>query len=147
MQSGSEFKQRRTPLPRAGIGWLLGAALTALSLRAAAGDVYVVCNAGISLQASDIRDVFVGEKSFAGTARLAPADNSAAQAAFLEKVMKLDARKYATLWTKKSFRDGANPPPLRATDAEAIAYVRATPGGCSYVLRAPAEGVTVVAKF
>ncbi len=147
MRSGSEFKQRRTPLPRAAIGWLLGAALTALSLRAAASDVYVVCNAGVSLQASDIRDVFVGEKSFAGTARLAPADNSAAQAAFLEKVMKLDARKYATLWTKKSFRDGANPPPLRATDAEAIAYVRATPGGCSYVLRAPAEGVTVVAKF
>ena len=147
MPSGSEFNQRRRPLPRAAISWLLGAALTALSLRAAASDVYVVCNAGVSLQASDIRDVFVGEKSFAGTARLAPADNSAAQATFLEKVMKLDARKYATLWTKKSFRDGANPPPLRATDAEAIAYVRATPGGCSYVLHAPAEGVTVVAKF
>ena len=134
-------------MPRTARVWLLGAALAALALRAAAGDVYVVCNAGVSLQAADIRDVFVGEKSFAGAARLAPADNSAAQATFLEKVMKLDARKYATLWTKKSFRDGANPPPVRATDAEAIAYVRATPGGCSYVLRAPAAGVTVIAKF
>jgi hypothetical protein len=147
MQSASDCRQRGTPLPRAAMGWLLGAALTALSLRAVASEVYVVCNAGISLQATDIRDVFVGDKSFAGTARLAPADNSAAQAAFLEKVMKLDARKYATLWTKKSFRDGANPPPVRATDAEAIAYVRATPGGCSYVLRAPAAGVIVIAKF
>jgi hypothetical protein len=127
--------------------WLLGAALTALALRAAAGDVYVVCNLGVSLDPSEIRDVFVGDKSFAGTARLAPADNSAAQAAFLEKVMKLDARKYATLWTKKSFRDGANPPPVRATDAEAIAYVKATSGGCSYVLRAPTGGVSIVAKF
>ena len=134
-------------MPPAAMGWLLGAALTALSLRAAASDVYVICNAGVSLQASDIRDVFVGERSFAGTARLAPADNSAAQAAFLEKVMKLDARKYATLWTKKAFRDGANPPPLRATDVEAIAYVRATPGGCSYVLRAPTGDISIVARF
>jgi hypothetical protein len=135
------------PLPRTARLWLLGAALTALALRAAAGDVYVVCNLGVSLQPNEIRDVFVGEKSFAGTARLAPADNSAAQAAFLEKVMKLDARKYSTLWTKKSFRDGANPPPVRATDAEAIAYVKATLGGCSYVLRAPSSGVSIVAKF
>ena len=147
MQSASDPRTRTAPMPRTAMSWLLGAALTALALRAAAGDVYVVCNTGVSLQATDIRDVFVGEKSFAGTARLAPADNSAAQAAFLEKVMKLDARKYATLWTKKSFRDGANPPPVRATDAEAIAYVRQTPGGCSYVLRAPATGVIVVAKF
>jgi len=129
------------------MNWLLGAVLAALSLPAAASDVYVVCNPGVSLQAGDMLEIFVGEKSFAGSARLAPADNSAAQAAFLEKVMKLDARKYATLWTKKSFRDGANPPPVRATDAEAIAYVRQTPGGCSYVLRAPAAGVIVVAKY
>src|SRR5258705_7616457 len=132
---------------RRAMNGLLGAVGAGLPRPAAASDVYVVCNPGVSLQAGDIRDVFVGEKSFAGSARLAPADNSAAQAAFLEKVMKLDARKYATLWTKKSFRDGANPPPVRATDAEAIAYVRQTPGGCSYVLRAPATGVIVVAKY
>src|SRR5258707_14100618 len=147
MQSVSDFTQRRTPWPREANGGLPGATLTAVSGPPAASDVYVVCNAGVSLQAADIRDVFVGEKSFAGNARLAPADNSAAQAAFLEKVMKLDARKYATLWTKKSFRDGANPPPVRATDAEAIAYVRQPPGGCSYVLRAPATGVIVVAQY
>jgi hypothetical protein len=147
MQSASDSRPRRTPWPRAGLGLLLGTVLAALSLRAAASDLYVVCNAGINLQAADIRDVFIGEKSFAGAARLAPADNSSAQAVFLEKVMKLDARKYATLWTKKSFRDGTNPPPVRATDAEAIAYVLQTPGGCSYVLRVPTAGVTVVAKF
>jgi hypothetical protein len=147
MQSGSDSRKGRRPLPRAARGWLFRAALCALALPAVAGDVYVVCNAGTSLQPADIRDVFIGEKSFAGTTRLAPADNSAAQAAFLEKVMRLDARKYAALWTKKSFRDGANPPPVRATDAEAIAYVKQTPGGCSYVLRSPASGVSIVAKF
>src|SRR5258706_1275692 len=147
MQSASDPRNRRAARARPAMNWLLAAALAAFSLRAAASDVYVVTSRGVSLQAANIRDVFVGEKSFAGNARLAPADNSAAQAAFLEKVMKLDARKYATLWTKKSFRDGANPPPVRATDAEAIAYVRQPPAGCSYVLRAPATGVIVVAKY
>ena len=112
-----------------------------------AGDVYVICNSGVTLQAGDVRDVFLGEKGFAGSVKLAPADNSAAQAAFLEKALKLDAAKYAGIWTKKSFRDGANPPPVKGSDAEAVAYAKQTPGGCSYTSSAPSGGVTVVAKL
>ena len=112
-----------------------------------AGEVYVICNAQVTLAPGDIKDVFVGDKGFVGALKLAPADNSAAQAAFLEKVLKLDAAKYATIWTKKSFRDGATPPPVKGGDAEAIAYVKQTPGGCSYVSAAPSPGVSVVAKF
>ena len=115
--------------------------------RALAGGVYVICNSAVSLQAGDVRDVFLGEKGFAGSVKLAPADNSAAQAAFLEKALKLDAAKYAGIWTKKSFRDGANPPPVKGSDAEAVAYVKQTPGGCSYTASAPGAGVTVVAKL
>jgi hypothetical protein len=114
---------------------------------ASAGDLYVICNAGVSLQAGDARDMFVGEKAFAGVVKLQPADNAAAQAEFLEKVLKVDAAKYAVIWTKKSFRDGANPPPLKGSDAEALAYVKATPGGCSYVSNVPAGGVTIVGRF
>ncbi len=114
---------------------------------ARAGDVYVVCNPGVALAAADVKDVFLGEKSFAGSIKLAPADNAATQAAFLDRVLKLDAGKYAAIWTKKSFRDGANPPPVKGTDAEALAYVKQTPGGCSYLSAAPPTGVTVVAKF
>jgi hypothetical protein len=114
---------------------------------ARAEELYVICNAAVVLQAAEVRDVFIGEKSFAGATKLAPADNSAAQAAFLEKVLKLDASKYAGIWTKKSFRDGANPPPVKGSDAELLAYVKQTPGGCGYVSSAPPPGVNVVGKF
>lgn len=114
---------------------------------AAAGDLYVICNPGVTVQPADIKDVFLGEKSFAGAVKLAPADNAAAQTMFLEKVLMLNAGRYATLWTKKSFRDGTNPPPVRTTDAEAVAYVRQTPGGCSYVSMPPPAGVSVIGKF
>ena len=126
---------------------LLGCWLAGWAGAAAAGDVYVVCNADVAIQAGDVKDVFTGEKGFAGSVKLAPADNSTAQASFLEKVLKVDAAKYATIWTKKSFRDGANPPPVKGSDAEALAYVKQTAGGCSYVGTAPGDGVVVVAKF
>jgi len=128
------------------MGWIAAAAAF-LCGPAFAGDIYVVCNSGVALQASDVRDVFIGEKAFAGSVKLAPADNAAAQAQFLEKAVKLDAARYSNLWTKKSFRDGVNPPPVKSSDAEALAYVKQTPGGCSYVQAAPPGGVTVVAKL
>lgn len=126
---------------------MLGALLGGGSTAATPADLYVVCNANVTLQTSDVRDVFVGEKSFAGSAHLAPADNLAAQAAFLQRVVKVNADRYASLWTKKSFRDGTSPPPIKSSDAETIAYVRQTPGACSYVQTAPPVGVNTVGKF
>ncbi len=126
---------------------LLGVALAGWASAAGARDIIVICNSGVTLQPGEVRDVFIGEKSFAGAVKLSPADNGAAQTAFLQKVLKLDFAKYASIWTKKSFRDGANPPPVKGSDAEAIAYVKQTPGGCSYVAVAPADGVTVVGRF
>ena len=112
-----------------------------------AADLYVICNSGVSLTAGDVRDVFLGEKQFSGAVRLLPADNSAAQSVFAEKALKMDVAKYLTAWTKKSFRDGADPPPLKGSDAEALEYVRRTPGGCSYVGTQPGADVLVVAKL
>ncbi len=146
MQSASDPGRRRAALRRRR-AWLCGVMLAAGSAVAVTSDLYVVCNANVALQPNDVRDVFIGEKSFAGSARLTPADNLAAQAAFLVKVVKVSADKYTSLWTKKSFRDGANPPPVKASDAEAIAYVRQTPGACSYVQTVPPTGVNVVGKF
>ena len=39
--------------------------------------------------------------------------------------VKLDAGKYESLWTKKSFRDGINPPASKGSDADIIAAVKA----------------------
>ena len=146
MRFVSDQSPRHRPALRPGT-WLLGALLGGASATAATADLYVVCNANVTLQTSDVRDVFIGEKSFAGSTHLAPADNLAAQAVFLERVVKVSADRYASLWTKKSFRDGASPPPIKASDAETIAYVRQTPGACSYVQTAPPAGVNMVGKF
>lgn len=137
----------RSASRRARGAWILAIAVAAASTQAVPADLYVICNPNVSLRPEDVRDVYIGEKSFAGSARLAPADNVSAQAAFLEKVVKVSVERYTSLWTKKSFRDGANPPAVKGTDAEAIAYVRQTPGACSYVQSVPPGGVNVVAKL
>jgi hypothetical protein len=147
MRSASRTATGPVPLCGYRVALVALLALTGLADSAGAGDIYVICNPGVSLQASDVKDVFLGDKAFAGPVKLAPADNAAAQAAFLEKVLKLDAGKYSSVWTKKSFRDGVNPPPVKGTDAEVAAYVRQTAGACGYVGTNPADGVTVVARF
>jgi len=101
----------------------------------------------VSITAADVRDVFLGDKQFAGTVKLSPVDNAAAQQIFLQTVLKMDAAKYSTAWTKKSFRDGLNPPPTEGSDAEAVAYVKRTPGACSYVSLAATAGVVVISKY
>lgn len=117
-----------------------------LSAPALAADVFVVCHASVTLSADEIREVFVGEKQSAGSVKLQPMDNSAAQADFLAKVLKVDAGKYAAIWTKKGFREGINPPPVRASDLEVIAAVKSTPGAIGYVSKAPAD-VKVLQKY
>ena len=147
MPSASSFRPSRSVLAHQCRLWLVCAALSVSSATALTSDLYVVCNPNVSLHLNEVRDVFIGEKSFAGAVRLTPADNVAAQPAFLDKVLKVSADKYASLWTKKAFRDGANPPHVIFNDAEAIAYTRQTPGACSYLQSPPPGGVTVVAKF
>jgi hypothetical protein len=126
---------------------ILAATLAGFPGATHAQDLYVICHPSVSLSAGDLRDVFLGEKQFAGSIRLAPADNSAAHASFLQKVLKMEPSKYLTAWTKKSFRDGVNPPVLSGNDTEALEYVKRAPGRCSYVTTAPGPGVSVVARF
>jgi hypothetical protein len=112
----------------------------------AAADIYIIANSSVRLSAEEAREVFLGEKQLAGSVKLVPFDNASAQSEFLEKVYRMDAAKYNTLWAKKGFRDGLNPPAMRGTDVEVIASVRATPGAVGYVGTAP-TGVTVIHKY
>lgn len=122
------------------------AVLVCLVPPAKAGDIFVIAHPGVDLSANEVRDVFVGEKQTAGPTKLNPADNAAAQADFLSKVVKVDAAKYAAIWAKKGFRDGVTPPPVRGSDAEVIAAVKAVPGTVGYVSKATAD-VKVIAKY
>lgn len=85
-----------------------------------AGDIFLIANSGVTLTPEEVCDVFLGEKQLAGSFKLVPMDNAASQADFLTEVIKVETTNYANLWTKKSFRDGINPPPVRSGDAEVI---------------------------
>lgn len=125
---------------------LRAALLLAVSVAQSAGAGEVIAHPSVSLNADEIRDVFLGEKQFAGRVKLVPVDNSSVQAEFLSKVLQSDERKYAARWTRKSFREGLGAPSVKGSDAEVAAFVRATPGAIGYV-RGTASGVQVLEKF
>ena len=121
-----------------------GLFLAALCGGAQAGEV--IANAGVEIAAGDLKDVFLGEKQLAGNVKLVPVDNSTQQAAFLTAVLNMEVTKYQGMWTKKSFRDGVNPPAVKGSDAEVAAFVKSTAGAVGYVSAAPA-GVKVIRKY
>lgn len=110
---------------------------------AQAGDVVVIANTSVSLSASEVRDVFLGDKQFAGSTKLIPIDNAAVQEGFLSKVLQISSAKYASTWTKKAFRDGLTAPAIKSSDAEVIEYVKRTKGAVGYVSSNP-SGVNII---
>ena len=123
-----------------------GSALLLAAQAAVAGDIYLIANSSLQLTPDEGRDVYLGEKQLAGSVKIVPFENSAAQADFLSKVLQMDAGKYSTLWTKKGFREGLNPPAVRGSDLEVLASVKANPGGVGYVT-SPPTGVTIIRKY
>lgn len=105
----------------------------ALGPAARAQTVTVIAHPSVTLAPDEVRELYVGDKQFAGGVKLVPVDNLAAQRGFLAALVHLDPVKYATLWAKKSFRDGLTPPQAKVSDAEVLAFVRATPGAIGYV--------------
>lgn len=111
-----------------------------------AGDIFVVAHPSVNLTQDSVQDVFTGEKQFAGAQKLLLVDNAGAQKEFLDKVVKLDPKKYNSLWVKKSFRDGLAIPPVKGSDAEVLAFVKKNPGAIGYV-SALGGGVKSIGKF
>ena len=113
---------------------------------AVAGDLYVIANSSLSATDADVKDIFTGDKGTIGGTKVVPADNKAAMADFLSKVMQMDEGKYTTLWSKKNFRDGVPLPKQMSTDAATIDFVKSTPGGVGYVQSAPSADVKTLLK-
>lgn len=109
-----------------------------------AGDV--IMNDSLTLTPDEIRDVFLGEKQLAGGIRLVPVDNSLVQGEFLANVLQTDTQKYYARWTRKSFREGLTAPAVKGSDAEVIAFVKATRGAIGYI-KSPVPGVRVLQSF
>ena len=117
------------------------------TIPASAGDVYVIAHPSVALSAAELRDMYLGEKQFAGSLKLVPVDNSVVQGDFLAKAIKMDASKYASLWTKKGFRGGLAAPLIKTGDAEVISLVKSTPGAVGYVSSPPPSGVSQLFKY
>lgn len=122
------------------------ASFTLFSAQAFAADLILISHKGVSVATADARDIFVGDKQVEGGTKLVPVDNASLQKDFLEKVMKVDSAKYSSIWAKKGFREGLNPPPMKTNDAEVISFVKANPGAIGYVSKAT-DDVKVVHKF
>lgn len=114
--------------------------------RAQTPTVFVIAGPGNSLSSAEIKEVFLGEKTFSGSTKLVPIDNAAAREVFLNKALGLNGPKYESIWVKKGFRDAILPPKVLSNDAEVVDFVKRTPGAVGYVSNAPA-GVTVIQKY
>ena len=127
----------------------LGLGLVGLvaNVPAKAADVYVIAHPSVKLTLSEIKDVYLGEKQFSGSLKLAPVDNVTAQAYFLDKAIHMDATKYAALWIKKGFRGGLASPPVKSSDAEVISFVKNTAGAIGYISTPPSSGVQQLFKY
>ena len=121
---------------------LLGLGLVGIGVitPAMAGDVYVIAHPSVALDEDQIREVYLGEKQFAGAVKLVPVDNSSVQSDFLERVVSMRADKYASMWVKKGFRGDATAPATKSGDAEVIKFVKSTSGAIGYV-SSPVKGV------
>jgi hypothetical protein len=137
---------RHSPFRRAALAALACTALWPRAPASASGELYVIAHQPMTLSSEEIKEIYLGEVQFAGGLRMVPVDNGSAQAPFLERVLRMTPAKYTVWWTKKAFRDGQNPPPARATDAQVLIFVKETPGAIGYVVTPP-EGVHVVGRF
>ena len=128
------------------IPFIAAALLGAAAASSWAGDLFVVGHPSVTLSADEVREVFMGDKQFAGSVKLAPVENASLQADFQAKVLKVDAARYASIWSKKGFREGLTPPPARATDADVLSAIKANPGTLGYVSK-PTPDVKVIQKY
>jgi ABC-type phosphate transport system substrate-binding protein len=117
-----------------------------ISTPAWAEDLFVISHPNMVLTSENIRAIFLGEKQFAGSTKIIPVDNNAAQAAFLSQVIKIDHPRYDNSWTKKAFRDGLAQPSVMSGDTEVTHFVKSTPGSVGYVTSLSNNGVTVIKK-
>ena len=125
---------------------VLGFGVAGMTYAAHAAEVYVISSEAVRFAPGELREVFLGERQFAAGRRLVPLDNASLQKDFVGRVVGIDPAKYATAWAKKGFREGINPPDVKASDQDVIAAVRTTPGAIGYVSKVPA-GMHVVDKY
>ena len=136
-------RARRTllPLMAAGAALLLGAWRPREHVPAAPAGFVVIANASnpaASIAKADLARIFLRKSRAWPGARLpaSPVDQkeaSPARKAFIGDVIGKDAAGMTAYWQSQIFVGGSTPPPVKASDADVIAFVAGTPGAIGYV--------------
>jgi len=108
--------------------------------------IYLIAGSGVSLTANEVKDVYLGKKAFSGSTLLVPVGNAVGFVEFIERVLGVSPAQFESIWSKRSFQDGLNPPKLLMSDTAVINFVKAKPGAIGYVSRPPV-GVTVIETY
>lgn len=119
---------------------------------AAAQDFKVIVNSANSTTELDrtvASKLFLRQSSkFPNGTAAQPVDHdksSALRESFSKTVLGRSASAVATFWQQQIFSGKEMPPPVKPSDAEVIAYIKATPGGIGYVSAGtPTDGVKVI---
>lgn len=120
------------------------AAALAFASGAAHAELFLIANPATQITPGDIKDVYTGNKQFSGGTKLVPIDNGPVQELFLSAALRMEASRYNTIWTKKSFREGLVPPTVKSGDADVLEFVRKTPGAIGYVSSPPPTSVILI---
>jgi len=124
--------------------WLMGVGI------AWADDLVVVVNSQAPVQQltnQDVKEIFLGEKTFWGDVHIVPVgyvDGAAIQSEFLDKVINISENVYKTYWIKRIFREGGTPPRKAATAEEALSMISRNPGAVGFVYGSQLAGATNV---
>lgn len=107
---------------------------------ASAAPYVVIVNASNKVESTNKNDLarifFKKTRAWPGGVAADPVDlkdGSAARTAFLSAVMQKDAGAMHAYWQSQVFVGRTTPPPVKASDAEVVAYVAGSPGGVGYV--------------
>ena len=103
-----------------------------------AGDFVIIVNPDGPLKnadASDIKEIYLGEKRFADSVKLVPINHVEGQIknAFLKDVVGMDSKEYRLYWIKKVFQEGIPIPPSIGNVSAIINMVKIEKGAVAYV--------------
>ena len=118
-----------------------------------AGDFVIIVNPDGPLKnadASDIKEIYLGEKRFADSVKLVPINHVEGQMknAFLKNVVGMDSKEYRLYWIKKVFQEGIPIPPSIGNVSAIINMVKIEKGAVAYVPEGVADGKQVgIIKF
>lgn len=103
-----------------------------------AGDFVIIVNPDGPLKnadASDIKEIYLGEKRFVDSVKLVPINHVEGQMknAFLKNVVGMDSKAYRLYWIKKVFQEGISIPPSMGNVSAIIDMVKTEKGAVAYV--------------